>query len=259
MKHFYPRLKNSGFSLIELLVCLGVVAMLVSMLMPALQRARHNAMQTRCLSNIHQLTVAWGAYPSDHNNKIVNGMPDDNDGWVKQGAGRTPIELGKLFSYVNRFDVWRCEADQTGNTRSYSIAAPMHGEKWDAHLINTNDPLVQYGTDEFLEIINPSKQLVMLEELDARGWNAGSWIMYARSSKQYQWIDYMATFHGNGTVMGFADGHVDYWHWRDKDTLYASFNSQLFLNDQGNEDWMRVRNVYRSLLSRADVPELINP
>lgn len=259
MKHSNKQLKRQGFTLIELLVCMGVIVMLISILSPALHGARRGAMKTRCLSNLHQLTIAWNAFPSDNNNKITHGMPDDTDGWVKRGDGTAPIENGALYPYVNSLDVWHCEEDKAGNTRSYSITATMRGEKWNTHLTNPNDSWTQYGTDNFAEIISPNNQLVMLEELDMRGWNVGSWIMYARASRKYQWIDYVATFHGDGTVMGFADGHVDYWYWQDKDTLYASYNDQFYLTDQGNEDWLRLRNVYRSLQSQTDVPELMNP
>mgnify|MGYP002823794049 CR=1 FL=1 len=259
MKHERKQLKTNGFSLIELLVVIGIIGLLISLLSPALHGARRSAMKTRCMSNVRQLAVAWSAFPADNNNKIVYGMPDDDIGWVKRGDGVAPIENGKLYPYLKTTDVFHCEEDKAGNTRSYSITAPMRGEKWDRHLSNPNDSWVQYGTDDFAEIITPSKQLVMLEELDMRGWNVGSWIMYARASRKYQWIDYVATFHGDGTVMGFADGHMEYWYWQDKDTLYASYNDQFYLNDQGNEDWLRLRNVYRSLRSENDVPELMNP
>lgn len=259
MKKHQARHPAHAFSLMELLVVIAIIGLLISLLSPALHSARRSAMKTRCMSNIRQLSLAWSSFPSDNDNEIVNGMPDDNDGWVKRGDGNDPIRNGKLYPYVNSMNVWHCEEDKAGNLRSYSITATMHGEKWNTHLTNPNDSWAQYGTDDFANIINPNNQLVILEEMDMRGWNVGSWIMYARASRKYQWIDYLATFHGDGTVMGFADGHVDYWYWQDKDTLYASYNDQFYLNDQGNEDWLRIRNVYRSLRSETDVPELMNP
>ena len=134
MKHETKHLKTTGFSLIELLVCIGIITILISLLSPVLHNARRSAMKTRCMSNIRQLAIAWSAFPSDNENKIVYGMPDDSKGWVKRGSGMAPIQGGKLYPYVNSPDIWHCEEDKAGNTRSYSITAPMHGEKWNTHL-----------------------------------------------------------------------------------------------------------------------------
>src|SRR5688500_9781070 len=61
---------RAGFSLVELLTVLGIIAVLLALLMPTLAEARRNAQSVQCASNMRQLTQAMIAYATDFRGKF---------------------------------------------------------------------------------------------------------------------------------------------------------------------------------------------
>jgi prepilin-type N-terminal cleavage/methylation domain-containing protein len=57
---------QSGFTLVELLVVIGIIAILIALLLPALNRARESAKRTACASNMRQVVLALQQYMQDH-------------------------------------------------------------------------------------------------------------------------------------------------------------------------------------------------
>jgi prepilin-type N-terminal cleavage/methylation domain-containing protein len=64
--------RRVGFTLVELLIVIGIIALLVSILLPAANRAREMSRRTVCLSNIRQLTAAWLMYAGEHQGRLCN-------------------------------------------------------------------------------------------------------------------------------------------------------------------------------------------
>src|ERR1044072_844854 len=63
--------RSKGFTLIELLVVIAIIAILASLLLPALAKAKTKAQGIMCMSNSKQLMLAWNLYASEFNDKLV--------------------------------------------------------------------------------------------------------------------------------------------------------------------------------------------
>ena len=74
------RIKTKAFTLIELLVVIAIIALLLSILMPSLNKAKLLAKKAVCMSNLHQWAVAVGMYGSANNDyypeKFKSGQED---------------------------------------------------------------------------------------------------------------------------------------------------------------------------------------
>jgi prepilin-type N-terminal cleavage/methylation domain-containing protein/prepilin-type processing-associated H-X9-DG protein len=71
MKNTYTRSRHAGFTLVELLVVIGIIAVLVGILLPALSKARSQANLVACSSNLRQLYTCMLMYETDYKGKLI--------------------------------------------------------------------------------------------------------------------------------------------------------------------------------------------
>jgi prepilin-type N-terminal cleavage/methylation domain-containing protein len=105
--------RSLAFSLIELLVAIAVIAILVSLLLPAVQQAREAARKTQCRNNLHQYGIALHNYVGVHKVFPPSSTSDvEQGGWIDRPASRhlhswhimtlPDIDQSTLYQQVNQ-------------------------------------------------------------------------------------------------------------------------------------------------------------
>jgi prepilin-type N-terminal cleavage/methylation domain-containing protein/prepilin-type processing-associated H-X9-DG protein len=249
--------RNTGFTLIELLVVIAIIAILAALLLPALARAKLQAMESTCLSNQKQMAMAWIQYANDNKDLLINMDPQNYDSGVVSWrfydwnpalltipSGSSPRETHILqdqeayreagfYQYAPNMNVTHCPADLRANSPvgpniyTYGTTTPGYfawGSYSGAGGLNGAD-----GNSLFKlkDIRHSSARLVFAEENDPRGENEGSWDQTWQPDEE----DSGASWHGNNSTFCFSDGHVESHHWIDP--IFITYAKSLNPNKYG--------------------------
>jgi len=244
---------HRGFTLIELLVVMATIAVLASLLLPALGRAKGRAHRTVCLGNLRQLTLCWTLYADDNDQWLVGNReytnPETADrtaSWIfgdlalrpRDATNTVLIELGQLFPYNSSVAIYRSPADPARanldgrllpRNRSYSLNCMMNGR---------NHSSARFGVNQRLHDIlhpGPAQALVLLTEHEKSIDDGHFGLAAEGESWRNNWP---ASYHDRGATFSFADGHVEYWKWRDPRTSRVRSQGET---QNGNSDMKRLQ------------------
>ena len=236
-----------GFTLVELLVVISIIALLMAILLPALARAREQGKRSVCLNYQRQLTAAWMMYADDNSDKIVCGDAEEYGDWetstllyacpgtdptnshcrekpwvlndwdstLTLAQKKDKIMNGALFRFVKDIKAYKCPRGNADEVRTYSLPDGMNCK------VISGDPTNGVGSGAVLiknrlQIRKSYERFVFVENGGLLTGTMGGWTVYVT---RYAWWDIPSARHGDGTTFSFVDGHAEYHKWLEPTTF----------------------------------------
>lgn len=178
-----PAPQTAAFTLVELLTCLAIAAVLAAILLAALAGVRASSQRTRCIANLRQIGVAAGAYAADN-----------------KGLSAPPAFLQGLADYLPRQVVgsaspWLCPADAREKTAGPDLSYSDPSYAYNAQRIGL--PPTYWATSS-LRVGTIAKPATTVYFSDARAYYMNK--VPANQNAEFR--------HGGAINALFFDGHV---------------------------------------------------
>ena len=180
--------RGFGFTLVELLVVVGIIALLISILIPVLGRARDQANKTACMSNLRQVMLAFMQYANANKDMCPFGARSDNPGnvdiaedWIhyRQGINNQGLWSSAITPYLGGPGeglraILRCPSDNVDNRSNmgqypYSYTMNMYYEPRPGFFPPEGHPPVRLSTTR------RASEKILLAEENERTINDGFW------------------------------------------------------------------------------------
>jgi prepilin-type N-terminal cleavage/methylation domain-containing protein/prepilin-type processing-associated H-X9-DG protein len=263
--------QQNGFTLIELLVVIAIIAILASMLLPALSKSKEKAKGIQCMGNLKQLQLCYQMYADDNRDTVPpnsgSGTASALNDWIL-GSARTnttysDIQNGLLFRYNSAVGIYHCPSDfsVTDSTffnpkgvlrnRSYSIDAALGGNAG----VITAGSLITKMSQVMPPFPTPVQKSVFWDE-DSRSIDNGAFGIHEGTSDV--WWNLPATRHNKTTPVSFLDGHTEIWKWHGSGVLalgapMPKIGSAMDVDVSGSSDPNDIADIRRIEASTSPV------